>query len=185
MGKISKFFKKHFGKDLGCWEEVKYPLYTIGSPEPRCFRRIVKYHDIGKAHKEWDKNHAYTSFSGVDVKAYFDDEQVGILQGISFGYFGNHDVPISDRGVGGTCIFIMFDGNDHHKWLGKKVHLALVAANEYGKIATVYNAKVEFDEHEEFGISIDDIVVEVSLSFTLIERYFTDYKKPEVPVCVS
>jgi len=180
---LKKFFKETF-----CGKPKKKPfsledifpiepkdraaISFLGSPDP-VFKRI---REEVKESIEMGRR----VIGACDVKVYFDDESVGSLQGISFGYrSGNHDVPSTAGGIGGTCDFVAFYSMDHIKWLGKEVHLSLVAASEYGEITTVYNAKVKFDEHEQFGVSVDDIITEIRLDFTLVERYFTDYVRPE------
>ena len=168
MNWFKRLFKNIFGEKEPRWclESVGYKefyrdkhghvhLYTLRSEDPR---RLYGHHPP----------------SGANTKVYINDESIGNIQGISFG-------PGEDGKdqIEGTCIFTLFDGDDHIRWLGKEVHIALVTANEYGKSCTLYNAKVKFDDYENLGVSIDDIIIEVSLGFSLIERYFVDYVMPE------
>ena len=108
---------------------------------------------------------------GIDTKIYLDDKCIGFIQEISFGYRNDIDYRL----IGGSITFIMLNEMEHLKWLGRTMRLALISANESGKICTLYNADIRFDSHEQFGVSIDDVVMKMRLDFTLVSRYYEDY----------
>jgi hypothetical protein len=112
----------------------------------------------------------YSGLAGADVRLFIDGKHMPLVQGISFG-------PIANEQPKGTIVFVLVDSAWHTELLGKTVDLGLVALAE--KPITLYNAKIKFDDHENFGVAIDDIVIEASLSFTVIERFFENYILPK------
>ena len=145
-----KWLKKLFIKqntfdlltDFGDIDPKKHGIYTMGSPDPRCFTR------------------GYNSWSGVDVKVHFDGKRLGYVQGISFD-------SIAKRG---TMVAILFDcASEIQKdlFVGP-ARLFLTAANEYGALGVLFDGIVEF-EGEQWGISIDDIITDKSHPFKIHE----------------
>lgn len=78
----------------------------------------------------------YTSFSGVDIIAYFDNERIGEIQGISYS-ITREKAPIytmgsadprsfsrGKRGIAGSMVFIMFDRHALHRIMNKSVYVA-------------------------------------------------------------
>jgi len=116
------------------------------------------------------------SFGGTDTKIYIIEEDnnlwgmkrppeapltaASFISGIEFTSHG--------RGVI-TCP--VFDGmRPIHELLGKTKKVILCAANEYGKIAVLFEGIVEFDKYLTWGVSIDDIVIETHLNFTQLSQ---------------
>jgi hypothetical protein len=77
----------------------------------------------------------YTSFSGVDIIAYFDNERIGEIQGISYS-ITREKAPIytmgsadprsfsrGKRGIAGSMIFILFDRHALHRIMNKSLYV--------------------------------------------------------------
>jgi hypothetical protein len=104
---------------------------------------------------------AYTSFSGVDVKVFLEDDNENFacipeIQAIS--------CKEDDLGVEGTIISLLFDQDvlAHLPFTPK--NLLLEAANEYGHICYVKFYDIKFTE-KYWGISMDDIIAEATTVF--------------------
>jgi hypothetical protein len=76
-------------------------------------------------------------------------------------------------------VLVLFDKMEHVDWLGKEAKLGVLVHDHKGTPVTIYHAKIRFDNHERFGVSVDDIVIDIMLDFTVVERYTEDYKRPE------
>jgi hypothetical protein len=166
----------------------------------------------------------YTSFSGCDIVATFDNIRIGEIQGISYSItrekapvytMGSAD-PRSfsrgKRGIAGSMVFTMFDRHALHQIMEQSSYVAksdenilrvrsgltaqsvdrvdqsviarlsrpvyadqippfditLTGANEYGQITsmTIFGAEIL---NEGSGISVDDIVNELAVTF--VARY--------------
>ena len=128
----------------------------------------------------------YRCFSGTDIKLYMvpfgkqvEQEIPGMVTkdgGPVFQKVGAvaavNALQLKDKGdhFGGTMTFVVFDGLDEVESLrGKKMNVLCVAADEYGKVATLLDKPVVFSQYYNWGISIDDISTEATIDFTVIE----------------
>jgi len=110
--------------------------------------------------------------SGLDVKVLILDKdqplkgdtgrfngQVGNAQSLSFGS--------RPDGIGGTILFILYDSmEEFYQLLGKEKRLVLLCDCVGGKTITLYDGIVVFDTHINWGLSVDDIVIEIPINFT-------------------
>jgi len=83
----------------------------------------------------------YTSFSGVDIVAYFDNERVAEIQGISYSITRekapNYTMGSADprsfsrgkRGIAGSMVFIIFDRNAFARVMNKSLYVARTDEN--------------------------------------------------------
>lgn len=140
----------------------------------RFFNKIKnKIKPLGEVKQTIPSKAEFYSYAGTDVKGYILDPEEDIdgkmprpfplLQGISFGRL--QDKPV------GTISCILFDSmRPFHRLLGQEKRIILRAADEYGKISTLYDGIVKFYDYLDWGMSVDDIVVEVSLNFTQLSQ---------------
>jgi len=149
----------------------KAPIYKLGSADPVMFARGRSLLPVTGANLECVTKGFTSTFGGCDTRVFLDDKVIGNVQGICFGT-RTAGIP------GGSLTLIIFDDTSYTKLLGTVKHLAVSAANEYGKLATLYNARIKFDSIESFGISIDDIVIEVNIDFEVLSRSFDEYIPP-------
>lgn len=153
----------------------KLPIYALGRADPIGFAR------------------GYHSYSGVDIKVFINEPDVkfrekyeikgnpavkyngavGTVQSVSFG-------KRSANKHGGSMVFVIFDNLDEIESLvNQERRLVIYAANEYaaneyganeyGAESKLINKVIKFDDYFEWGISIDDVVTEATISFTITE----------------
>jgi len=132
----------------------KYPIYTMGSADPRGFAR------------------GYNSFSGVDMRVYIpptgeevtvDSQYVSTVQGVKLW----NDNGQQQRG---EMTLIVFDTLEEVEALcGQKRQLHMVAADESGKLHILVNKAIRFDRYYNWEITVDSLVSEISLGFFVIE----------------
>jgi len=143
----------------------KLPIYALGRADPIGFAR------------------GYHSYSGVDIKVFINEPDVkfreeyeikgnpavkyngavGTVQSVSFG-------KRSANKHGGSMVFVIFDNLDEIESLvNQEKRLVIHAANEYGAESKLINKVIKFDDYFEWGISIDDVVTEATISFTITE----------------
>lgn len=108
----------------------------------------------------------YTSFSGVDVKVYFEDNEGNFLcvpevQAVSC----EHD-PFNEK-VQGTLISLLFDGDTLAYLPFKPKAMLLVACNEYGTLCYTKFKDFEFTQ-KSWGMSIDDICCSIRTDFKAV-----------------
>jgi hypothetical protein len=160
---LDELLEKHFGKrQESCSCSKMQPvvaemprkdlIYTMGSADPRA------------------ELHRLSCFGGTDTKGYLldpddtrdalgdiNDKAIGWLQGVSF--------SMGPFGVFGDMVGILFDDmEEYYALLGQKKRLVLKAANEYGKIAVLFDKVIEFNSLD-WSMSIDHIICEVKFSF--------------------
>ena len=71
---------------------------------------------------------------------------------------------------GGTMTFIIFDDLKEVESLrGKKMQALLVSADEYGKVATLLDKPIVFNEYYNWSFSIDDMATEATIDFVVVE----------------
>jgi len=148
----------------------KLPIYALGRADPIGFAR------------------GYHSYSGVDIKVFINEPDVkfrekyeikgnpavkyngavGTVQSVSFG-------KRSANKHGGSMVFVIFDNLDEIESLVNQERRLVIyaaneyAANEYGAESKLINKVIKFDDYFEWGISIDDVVTEATISFTITE----------------
>ena len=148
----------------------KLPIYALGRADPIGFAR------------------GYHSYSGVDIKVFINEPDVkfrekyeikgnpavkyngavGTVQSVSFG-------KRSANKHGGSMVFVIFDNLDEIESLVNQERRLVIyaaneyAANEYGAKSKLINKVIKFDDYFEWGISIDDVVTEATISFTITE----------------
>jgi hypothetical protein len=141
----------------------KLAIYTMGSPDPRGFAKA--------------KPTKYSFCSGIDVKGYIlnplseidplepiGEGMISWMLGASFGLSEN-------GGFKGTLLGIVFQSmQDYHKLLGKQKRFILKWANKNGDVAILYDGIIQFENILQWGIGIDDLVVEAQLNFTQISQ---------------
>lgn len=106
---------------------------------------------------------ALTSFSGVDVKVYFEDEGSNFIcipeiRAVSC-------VCGSNGRVQGEIITLLFDGDALSYLPIKPKNMLMVAANEYGTLCYTRFKDIKFCA-KRWSITIDDIAIEVSTKFS-------------------
>ena len=121
------------------------------------YKSPINWEPILKEHKDFRR--PYVFFSGVDIKVKFDDEVIGNMQGFSYHEWIDED---GNRKLDGNLVLILFDGPSDY--LGKEVQMTAVAANEYGKVATVFDKRIKFKE-KAFSVSVDDVISEEHYAF--------------------
>lgn len=104
----------------------------------------------------------YRTFSGIDIKVYFEDSEnnfmcVPEIQAISV------DDSLQGR-VRGTILTLLFDGDVLSYLPMKPKNMLLVAANEYGVVAYSRIENIKF-VHKTWGATIDDLILEVNTEF--------------------
>jgi len=106
---------------------------------------------------------ALTSFSGVDVKVYFEDESSDFVCIPEIQAISCRIAP--DETVYGDIFTILFDQDTLSYLPIVPKDMLMVAANEYGTICYTRFKGIKFGE-KRWGVSIDDIIVEVVTEFT-------------------
>jgi hypothetical protein len=146
-------------KPLASSIAAEAPIYMQGSSKPIAWSQGMATESKPSLSKF---SKGYSCPTGVDTKITINDERIGCVQGFS----------VSPKG--GSMIFLVFDSMEHTKWLNEKVRFKAEYVDENGKIITLYDADIHFHEHEHYGLSIDDIVMEVQLEFDLIKRHIEE-----------
>lgn len=146
-----KWYNKLFGKKTTC-----IPQARIDAEK----KELDEF--LGNTRPPSEFTKGYNSFSGVDIKIYFQDEKgkkaIGTVQGFSY----QKQVEDGKIKLYGSAAFIQFDKTEN--LLGKCVRMLAVAANEYGNISIVMDEEIFFDT-QSYGIAVDDIVSEEYYTF--------------------
>lgn len=126
------------------------PIYGLGKADPICTR-------------------SYNSFSGIDMKIIFTDEdgehKLGTVQGISFKI--KTSPTLSCFKGEGDMIVVIFD-NDNIDVLGKEGLLVAAGAIEGSdELYYYFNERVIFDSVSS-GCAIDDIIIEKCYHFNIL-----------------
>ena len=111
----------------------------------------------------------YTTFSGVDITALFDNMQVMTLQGIAISitrekvpiYVFGRSRPVSisrgKRGIAGTLQFILFDRDALNTLVKDMDHFYYAHADEVNWLTNTFNAaNYHAEAWQQFGGSVDE-----------------------------
>jgi hypothetical protein len=98
------------------------------------------------------------SFSGIDLKVVFDDEEVPV-QMFSF---KKNILEEGEVDLEGTLELQVFE--KYQEFLDKTVNMKATAVNEYGSTVTVFEEKIKFTGLK-FGLSVDDLISEETYIF--------------------
>lgn len=147
----------------------------------RFFNRIKnKLNPLGVINSFHPMESEYVSYAGTDIKVQILDPNQPVRtgnnpQGSLNGVFGNvQGLSFGRRNqeeIGGTFSGIIYDSmRPFHLLLGQEKRLVLSGANEVGKVCTLYDGIIKFDDYLQWGVSVDDIVVEVRIDFTQLSQ---------------
>jgi len=123
-----------------------------------------KYHEHTNEFKT-----AYSTIGGIDLKFYIEDEDTPVFLPLTV-VPSVQSIQFTKNNTGTlTCCF--FDSiQPFHKFLGTTKHLIIKGANGEGKITTLFDGIVKFGTCLQWETSIDEIVIEVELSFIVMSQ---------------
>lgn len=130
--------------------QSKVPVYTLGSADPRT---IIGGENYSKG---------YHAFSAVDVKVSLEKGTESTVYAEIQAVSAAEDLV--HGGVSGTIVAIVFDKDPLREWVGKTFDIVLRASSEYGDRATSVIKDARFSSIS-WGVSIDDLVMEVCYNF--------------------
>lgn len=120
-------------------------------------------------------------FSGIDAKIYINEKIMDNIQKVKIKpsktpiYTMGRADPIAftkDKPKGKITLVLFKE--EHHKellsLLGAEKTIRINECNEFGELIDLYEAVVKFDDHELLGISVDDLILEIELGFTVVSR---------------
>jgi hypothetical protein len=144
-------------------------VYTFGSADPRVIMNYVppkkspwkRFLSFFKRKKKANPSlwRGYSSFSGIDLKPYFEYrdgtiEVIAEIQAISWAGLDS---------INGEIISIVFDRSNLDNLKGVK-NIYLVACTEYGSLSAAILREINIVDYS-YGISIDDIVSKEHIYF--------------------
>lgn len=145
-----------YGKQLAWWiaGKAQWLLKYFSIP-----KTLPELPNPARAITSVDLARTYTSFGGLDIRVYADDVQIGTAQAISF--------LIEKDKVRGSLVClalkeIPFEAGQFFN------EIRIKAANEYGVSCTPFVFRNVTLDQLKGGISIDDIVVEVTYNFSAL-----------------
>lgn len=116
----------------------------------------------------------FTSFSGVDVKIYFEDDESNFICVPEIQVVNCVCEPSGK--VQGSIITLLFDGDVLSSLPMKPKNILMVAANEYGTLCYTRFKNIKFGV-KKWNVSIDDIVTEIFTEFSA--ESYVSWKKIE------
>jgi hypothetical protein len=133
------------------------PVYKLGSADPCSLQK-----DTTEEAQEYKRSYSFPS--GVDHKVFIDGENYGHIQAIMV-----RENRASQTSTG-ELITISSPGFISNKKILEKeeCHILVKSADEFGHVEVAFDHKVRIDGYR-WGVSIDDLVTETIIPFTILD----------------
>ena len=104
---------------------------------------------------------AWTCFSGIDIKISFEGDRIKAIQSLSFNR--------TREEFAGEISVVVFAEDSFDELYGKTGRLTVCAADDNDNLYTYFDRNVEFIGNKA-SVSVDDIVIEVSYTFKVLDE---------------